>query len=160
MSKKYLEGGKSIGQKRNELVQMAHGKYLCLLDDDENIAANYVETLYRLCLQDKDVCTFRAIVKTDYYITVINMTLNNQSNEEVSPEKIIERTCWHICPIKSEIAKSEQFNPELNHNEDWDWLQRIIPKLSSEAHTNMILTQYNHSEKESEADKIFKQEHE
>lgn len=155
LSERYLSGGKSIGHKRNELVQMAHGKYLALLDDDEAVAPNYIEVLYRLCLEDKDCVTFNCIVKNDFYWSLIDMSLAHNENEEVNPNGVIRRTVWHICPIRSEIAKSEQFN-DINHNEDFDWMQRIIPKLQSEAKANTILTQYNHSEKNSEADKILK----
>lgn len=41
-TKAFLNGGLSIGKKREQLVEQATGKYLCFLDDDEDIAPNYI----------------------------------------------------------------------------------------------------------------------
>src|SRR5687768_903403 len=48
-SPSFLNGGLSIGKKRESLVNQATGKYICFLDDDESIAPNYLEVLYDLC---------------------------------------------------------------------------------------------------------------
>lgn len=153
----FLEGGKSIGQKRNDLLQRATGQYACFFDDDDTPAPNYLQTLLALCNEGNDVVTFNTLVKTDYYWTVINMSLANAANEETAPGRIIERTPWHICPVKTEIAKQIPF-AHINHNEDWTWMQQVIPHLKTESHTNAILTQYTHSDAGSEADKIVKHE--
>ncbi len=155
-SKPYLEGGLSIGGKRDLLVQRAGGKYLCFIDDDDQVTPNYIETLVRLCNEGQDIVTFRALIKNDHYWSLIDMSLANKVNEEVNPSSIIPRTPWHICPVLAQHAKSEQFNTKLIHNDDWDWMERVLKRVSSESHSDMILTQYNHSEKGSEADKIFK----
>lgn len=156
-SKKFLDGGLSIGEKRNALLQRASGKYLCFLDDDDEITPNYIEQLVRMCNAGKDIVTFRTLVKNDYYWALLDMSLINRINTEVNPEGIVERTPWHICPVLSELAKQEQFS-NLNHNEDWDWMQRVLTRVKTEEHTDIILTQYNHSEMNSEADKIIRTE--
>lgn len=33
---------KSVGMKRNELVKEAQGQYVCFIDDDDEIAPNYI----------------------------------------------------------------------------------------------------------------------
>lgn len=153
----YLNGGLSIGKKRQELVEMSTGKYLCFLDDDEDIAPNYVETLVRLCQSDADVITFRSFAKTDFYWSVIDMRLGNP-NEEATPERIVKRNWWHICPVKSEIAKRHSF-PDINYGEDAEWISKVVSDCKTEAHTDQILHQYNHSSKTSEADKIINAGH-
>jgi len=155
-SKKFLDGGLSIGSKRDLLKQRASGQYLCFLDDDDNVMPNYIETLVRLCNEGQDIVTFRALVKNDYYCSLIDMQLATLVNTEVSPHGNIARTPWHICPVKSAIAKNEPFALDKNHNEDWDWMARVLKNVHSESHGDMILTQYNHSEAGSEADKIVK----
>ena len=100
-SKKFLDGGVSIGEKRNSLVQKASGEYLCFLDDDDEITPNYIEQLVRMCEKGKDIVTFRTLVKNDYYWALLDMSLINRTNTEVGPEGIIERTPWHICPIRT-----------------------------------------------------------
>jgi glycosyltransferase involved in cell wall biosynthesis len=155
-SVKFLDGGLSIGGKRDLLKQRAGGKYLCFLDDDDWPTPNYIETLVRLCGDDKDIVTFRTLIKNDHYWALIDMQLATVVNDEVNPHGSKNRTPWHICPVKSEIAKREAFT-NLNHNEDWDWMSRVLKNVHSEIHSDMILTQYNHSEAGSEADAILKE---
>lgn len=154
-SEKFLDGGISIGKKRESLAQRAQGKYLCFLDDDEDIAPNYVETLVRLCQLDADVVTFRNLTKTDFYWTIVDMSLKNTTNEEATPDRIVKRQPWHICPVKSEYAKLYDFE-DSNYGEDFSWMKRVLTHCNSEAHTDQILHCYNHSSKHSEADKITK----
>lgn len=154
-SKKFLDGGLSIGKKREALLKRADGKYICYLDSDESVSPNYVETIVRLCQEDKDVCTFRSIAKLDNYWAVIDMRLDHPEDEQASPNFIVHRRPWHINAIRSEIAK-QYFFPDTNYSEDSDWMTNVRYDLRSEAHTDAIIHQYNHSLKTSEADKITK----
>lgn len=153
---KFTEGGLSIGGKRELLKQRAEGKYLCYLDDDDYPTPNYIETLVRLCNDGNDIVTFRTLIKNDHYWAIIDMDLNTGHNIEVSPHGITNRTPWHICPVLSSIAKNEAFI-DMNHNEDWTWMERVLKNVSTQSHSDMILTQYNHSEAGSEADAIVRQ---
>ena len=150
-SKRFLDGGLSIGQKRQRLIDAATEPYLCFLDDDESISPSYVETLLRLCNQDKDVCTFRNISKFDNYWCVVDLSLQNE-NEQAGELDIVRRKPWHICPVRSIFAKTATF-PDSNYGEDWLWFEQILPHLQTEAKTNAVIHQYNHSVKTSEADK-------
>ncbi len=150
-SKRFLDGGLSIGLKRDELVQRSTGKYICFLDDDEDISGSYVETLLRLCQYNFDVCCFRNISKMDNYWTVIDMSLSYE-NEQASPDKIVRRKPWHICPVKSAYAKLHRFE-DSNYGEDFQWMERVLAHCKTEAKTNAVIHQYNHG-KHSEADRI------
>lgn len=152
-TKSFLDGGLSIGKKREALVKMAKGKYLCFLDDDEDIAPNYLETLVRLCQHDRDVCTFRAIAKNDNFWSIIDMSIHHP-NIEASPNYITLRTPWHVCPVRSEFAKMYGFE-DINYGEDFKWMEKVLTHVTSEARTTAVLLQYNHSSKTSEADKIM-----
>jgi hypothetical protein len=154
-SKSFLDGGLSIGKKRESLVNKATGKYLCFLDDDEDIAPNYVETLVRLCHEDKDIVTFRNISKFDTFWMVVDMRLTHTENEQATPEKIVSRLPWHLCPVRSEYAKLYEFE-NINYGEDFLWMQKVLTHCKTEAHTDKILHQYNHSSTKSESDKIIK----
>lgn len=153
-SKSFLDGGLSIGKKREALVQRAVGKYLCFLDDDENVAPNYIETLLRLCYQDQDVCAFRNVSKLDNYWCIIDMSMWN-TNEQAADNKIIRRKPWHICPVRSTFAKAFPF-PDSNYGEDWTWFEQVLALCKTEAKTDAVIHQYNHSTKASEADKIIR----
>lgn len=154
-SKKFLEGGLSIGKKRESLVNRATGKYLLFLDDDENIAPNYLETLVRLCQHDVDVVTFRAFVRMRSYWGLVDMRLGNDVNEQMTPDNTVNRTAWHTCPVKSVYAKMFPF-PDISDGEDFEWMQKVLACCTTEAHTDKIIFCYNHGD--SEADKITQHE--
>lgn len=154
-SKPYLQGGPSIGRKRQQLLEKAKGVYLCYLDDDDDISPNYCETLLRLCNEGADVCTFRSFVRVNDFWSLVDMSLDND-NEQLHPHDITLRTPWHICPVKTEIAKQFEFS-ELNYGEDYDWFERVLSLCATEMHTNEILHNYNHGD-HSESDKIVKHE--
>lgn len=155
-SRRFVDGGVSIGKKRDNLVKRANGKYVCFLDDDENPAPNYVESLLRLCNEDKDICTFRNVSKFDAYWAVIDMSLDNP-NEQSRGDVMVLRKPWHICPVRAEYAKLHDF-PDSNYGEDWKWFELVLLHCKTEAKTNAILHQYNHSIHYSEADNIVNYE--
>lgn len=151
-SARFLDGGLSIGKKREKLARRSNGKYLCFMDVDDLPSPNYIETLMRLCQNEVDVVTFRNLTKTDTYWTVVDMSLKNH-NEEATPDRIVKRAPWHICPVKSEYAKLYDFE-DSNYSEDWTWMEKVLKHCKTEAHTDQILHCYNHSSKTSEADRI------
>ena len=153
-SPRFLDGGLSIGKKRESLVKKAEGKYSLFLDSDEDISPNYLETLMRLCYQDKDVCTFRNFTKMDDYWMLVDMGLGND-NEQATPDRMIKRSPWHICPVRSEFTKLYEFE-DTNYGEDWSWFEKVLTHCKTEAHTDAILHSYQHSRNLSEADKIIK----
>lgn len=148
----FLNGGASIGVKRQNLLNYANGKYVCFLDDDESIAPNYVETLLRLCNQDSDVCTFRALAKLQNSWGLIDMRLSYKVNDQFTPDHDVRRPPWHICPVRTEFAKLYQFK-DINNAEDFEWFEHVLAHCTTEAHTDKIIFQYNHGP-HSEADKI------
>lgn len=155
-SKPFLEGGLSIGKKREALVQKAEGAYLCFLDDDDSIAPNYLQELIALCKKRRDVCTFSNISKLDNFWMIVDMSLNNPVNEQ-GTNGIVKRKPWHICPVKSQYAKLHSFE-DINYGEDWKWFEQVLSHCRTEAHTTSILHQYNYSSKTSESDKITNNE--
>lgn len=151
-SERFLDGGLSIGKKREKLVTEANGSYLCFLDDDEQIAPNYLETLVRLCKEDKDVCTFRSLAKMDNYWAIIDMGLG-KPNQQANPNWIVHRNAWHVCPVRSKHAKLHTFD-DINYGEDWKWFEQVLTHCETEAHTDAVIHSYQHSATTSEADKI------
>lgn len=152
-SKRFLEGGLSIGKKREALVKRAEGKYLCFLDSDDWVAPNYVETLVRLCHHDRDVCTFRNVTKTDNYWMVVQMSLK-YPNDQATPDYAIRRKPFHICPVRSSFAKMYQFE-DINNEEDWKWMEQVLKHCTSEAKSDSIIHEYRHSKLFSESHKIM-----
>jgi len=139
----------------SELLDMAQGEYVCFLDDDEWISPDYIETLLRLVYFNPDVATFRSLAMLENNWALIDMSIANE-NEQINPDTITLRKPWHVCPVKSEIAKTIEFS-ELNYGEDWVWFEQVLELCNSQQHTDRIIHNYRHG-KHSEADKITKHE--
>lgn len=140
----WKQGGPSIGQKRHECIERAQGKYVCFLDDDDDISPDYVETLVRLCHQDKDVVTFRNFSTFDNYWMMVDMDLHHRRNEQPTPDHVVKRKPWHICPVRREYALQFEF-PQINYGEDWVWFSQVLSLCKSQAKTNRVIHHYNHS---------------
>lgn len=148
----FMDGGLSIGKKREGLVRQASGKYVCFLDDDESIAPNYLESLVRMCMQDADIVTFRSIVRMADFWGIVDMRLVYKVNDQMTPEYTVRRPPWHICPVRSRHAQRYKFN-DKNNAEDFEWIEKVLRHCTTEAHTDKILFCYQHGD-HSEADKI------
>lgn len=150
-SKRYVDGGMTVGAKRNKLVQSATGKYLCFLDDDDLIAPNYIEELLRGCNLDVDCVGFMSIFKCDFYWGIADMSLMHD-NEQAHPS-VFRRKIWHVCPIRTSIAQKYSFN-DINNAEDWQWMEKVYKDLKQCVSLGKVLHQYNHSQLTSAVDEI------
>lgn len=151
-SVRFLNGGLSIGMKREALKNRATGEYMCYLDVDEGVSPNYTETLLKLCSEGKDVCTFRSMVKLSDSWGLVDMRLRYFLNDEYTPEFTIRRPPWHICPVRTRFAQMYKFEDKSNA-EDFEWMKQVLQHCTTEAHTDRIIFQYNHGA-HSEADQI------
>lgn len=150
-SKRFLDGGLSIGHKRQALLDRATGKYLLYLDSDDWIAPNYLETVVRLAQYDKDLLTFKNLTKLYNYWMVVDMSLKYTVNEEGRPGMITRRP-WHVNGVKRIYAKQHRFK-NTSYGEDWSWFERVLSHCQTEEHSDAIIHEYRHG-KHSEADKI------
>lgn len=149
---RFLDGGLSVGKKREALLKRAEGKYVCYLDSDEGISPDYLETMLRLCYQGHDICTFRAMVKLKEFWSLVDMRLDYQTNDQINPSYTVRRRPWHICAVRTKYAKKHSF-PDVNNAEDFVWMERVLTHCVSEAHTERIIFEYRHGD-HSEVDKI------
>src|SRR3990172_1178103 len=56
---------KTTGQKRNELLQAARGKYISFIDDDDWVADEYVNEILKAAQSDCDVMAINGIMTMD-----------------------------------------------------------------------------------------------
>jgi len=141
-SKKFLKGGLSVGAKRDALKCRATGDYLVFVDDDDNVAPNYVESILRLTETNPDIITFRSLYKSSTYWGIVDMNLNHSENEQMNDTAIVKRQPFHVCPIRTTIAQQHSF-PDINNAEDWGWMVKVLSNCQKQAHSDQILHQYN-----------------
>lgn len=137
---------RSIGLKREALVQMATGKYLAFVDDDDDISADYIDSLLKASETNADVITFKQnCFVNNNPVSVINFSLHNSKNEGYEPGKTINRMPFHVCAWKSSIAKNYGFI-DKNYSEDWFWAQQLIKAAKTEHHIDKVLHTYVYSD--------------
>lgn len=118
----------SIGAKRNRLVAMATGEYVCFIDDDDRIAPNYVGLILNALQTAPDVVGIvgeisepsparGGFIRRRFYHTIENRSYKRS-------ERGYERPPNHLNPIRRDIAIRYKFE-DMSMGEDTDYAMRI-----------------------------------
>lgn len=141
----YDKGEKSIGTKRNELIQMAKGKYIAFVDSDDDITTNYIDLIMEGIAHDVDCCSLRGVItwngeKPEVFEHSIRYDAY-RTNETGVPK--YERYPNHLNCIKKEIANDFKY-PEINHGEDTDWATQVFKsgRIKTEHYIDAVLYHY------------------
>lgn len=146
---KYTHGGPSIGKKRQTGLELARGKYVCWLDDDDWVSPDYVETIIRLAQNDSDILTFNNFSKLEGYWMTVIMRLKYKEDEQPRPG-IIKRRPYHVCAFKKKLLTGIEF-PDMNWDEDTEFILKALERCKTESHSKSILHQYNREKREDES---------
>jgi glycosyltransferase involved in cell wall biosynthesis len=145
---------KSISEKRNDLLQMARGKYIAFLDDDDAVSKDYMsKILEAIDNNDVDCISFNQWCSINGEPMDVEFGIGNPHGQLWRDEDgflgDIKRPPYHMCLWRREIAQSEAFNPVYGANgqssEDIDWLMRLYPKIQTEHHIEDALHGYIYS---------------
>ena len=149
---------RTIGYKRDALVQIARGKYLSFVDDDDMVSQNYIDEILTACEKDVDLIMFNqgcTINNGNMFTVRYGLDYKNEEAHVVDGKWVdIKRQPFHSCVWKSEIAKTEHF-PDASYGEDWHWAKRLIPKVKTSVNIDKILQYYIYNDKTTEAELIF-----
>lgn len=135
------DGKKTIGLKRQELLEKSKGKYVCYVDDDDVVSDDYVKILSAACKRNPDCIGIRGL----YYENGIPRgefinSINNSKWEDKS--KLFLRTPNHLNPIKYEIAIKEGFNIDKSFGEDHEYSTGVKNMIHSEVYVPDVLYKY------------------
>jgi glycosyltransferase involved in cell wall biosynthesis len=114
-----------LGFKRNKLIEMAKGRFVAFVDDDDDVSEDYVLLICHAikgnpnidCVGIKGIITFGG-KKPHVFIHSLRY------KEYFSRRGTYFRPPYHLNPIKREIACKYQFE-YINYSEDIDWAMRI-----------------------------------
>lgn len=143
---------RSVGAKRQALLDIARGYYVAFVDDDDDISPDYCQSILAAivsCPESPDVVTFDQIANINGHIGQISFRLGNE-NEDFNPDAITRRNAWHVCAWKRELAQQHQF-PDLMDGEDWAWAEQLCAVAKTSAHVDKVLHFYTFNPKTTEA---------
>src|SRR5690606_2270479 len=141
-----LSDNKSImlGDKRNLMVEMAQGKYIQFVDDDDEIHPKFISKLLDAIEHDTDVITFYA-----------NVTINGGSGKicdysihnkrDYNTHNRYYRIPNHISCVKRELSLKSSF-PSLKYAEDQAYAKLLLHHLKTEHQIKEVLYHYNYDD--------------
>ena len=151
-----IDGGeKSVGQKRNEVLNQAKGEFVCFVDDDDKVDDEYIRLIIETIENNPelDCIGFTGM----YYVNGVAIMLFKHANEygdHYKKEGIQYRPVNHLNPVRTELARQIGF-PDKNHGEDSDYCDRLLKSglLKNEVIVDKVMYHYLFSEEESRTHK-------
>lgn len=116
-------GQKSIGNKRQSLLENSKGKYIVFIDDDDDIADIYVEKILTAIQSKPDCIGFRGRKKVGEEMLLFTNSLSIQEKEFINRQHF-SHIC-HINPIRRDIATKFKFVDRF-FEEDKMWLGPLL----------------------------------
>lgn len=119
------DGGLSIGEKRNALLQEATADYVCFVDDDDWVLGGFFDGVMKGIEKGVDCCSLRGVITTNNLDPkIFEHSIRYQEYKTTDNPIVYERYPNHLNVIKREIAQQFKF-PEIDHGEDTDWATQL-----------------------------------
>ncbi len=114
-------GQMQTGSKRNRVLDAAQGEFVCCIDDDDRVAADYIPAILNAIEAGEDVDAIlidgvqtQASGKTVYFDYELDGIEGRWSGDK------IWRSPGHLCPIRTTLARLVAF-PQPTRGEDLAW---------------------------------------
>ena len=111
---------KSIGKKRQELLQGAKGKYMAFIDDDDAITDAYIEDLRDTIAGQFHVMRLRGQIQQYTFTHSLTSSLTSMMAEG----EVFLRPPNHLNPMLTDVGKLVPFGDAVR-GEDLDWTIRL-----------------------------------
>lgn len=141
---------RTVGAKRQALLDIARGDYVAFVDDDDWIANDYIAELLPRCASGPDVVTFEQDATVDDFTGRIIFDARCRQDEPWQAGKEARRRPWHVCAWRRELAVRGVFT-ETNYGEDAAWVAQVAPLAKTFLHVPKVLHFYRHSSQTTEA---------
>ena len=136
----------SIGAKRNRLLSIASGSFICFVDDDDEVSGDYVdELLAAIKKPGVDHVSFETKIWAEQFI-------NYESFEEKTESGYLnlESPHTHLHAWKKSFLQQEKFS-DVSFAEDNDWATKLANKNPVTHHISKVLYFYRFDPLASEA---------
>lgn len=134
---------RSVGLKRQALLDAAIGEYVAFVDDDDNVSPDYLSRLFDAAKLGADVITFKQLSIINGKNGFIEFNLGHTIDEPFKPSDIAKRGPWHVCAWRRELVKRCVF-PDSSYGEDQSWSHQARALARNAAHIDAVLHFYHH----------------
>lgn len=142
---------RSVGEKRNACLSLARGDYVAMVDDDDEVAADYIDTLLAATDYGADVITFpiRVTINGGNEGTV-ESSIFHPINEQYRPGGItkrrpIQNSCW-----RRALIQDVKF-PDIMFGEDFIWSDAACKLAKTQTMFDKAIYHYKFDDRVSEA---------
>lgn len=111
---------KSVGAKRESLLQSALGKYVSFIDDDDDITDQYIEDLWECIKGDYQVMRLFGHISPYRFFHTLDFKLS----DKMATDTMFRRPPNHLNPMLADVAKLIHFQ-DATRGEDLDWAIRL-----------------------------------
>lgn len=140
-----------LGAKRNHMVEMAQGKYLIFVDDDDRLSDDFLAELLTATDSGADCIVFTAMVslnggepKPCYYSKDYVADFNKSDAYYRIPN--------HICCVRKEVSIKSSF-PNVLYGEDAGYSKVLLEHLKTEHKIDKVLYYYDYNAATTETQK-------
>lgn len=135
----------TIGAKRNKLLKMAEGDYVCFVDDDDSVSDDYINSILKAtkskpdCIGFKIECNMEGKIESAIASNRYDTWCENKDGYRYC------RTIYHKTPVKREIALKIGYK-DIRYAEDHDYSSRLKQSglLKKEVFIDKVLYYYNY----------------
>jgi glycosyltransferase involved in cell wall biosynthesis len=120
---------KSVGQKRNDLIQKSQGEFICFIDDDDFISENYLSSILHNLNSGIDIL----LIGIEHIVNGVNQTKILPSlyiDNLNTGEAVLKTNHFHLCPHKKSIAERVLFDC-INFAEDMIYSQKMVKHINN-----------------------------
>lgn len=138
----------TVGEKRNKLLSIADGEYVCFIDDDDMIHGTYLESIYSALQSNPSVVTFysqESNAGKPSRIWRFNQDVSvhvREPHEKINGLPVLNSPPNHLCVWKK--SKIGWDFPEKNKGEDHSFAQKMYPYSMNAVHIYKVLYFYRY----------------
>ena len=133
---------RSIGAKRQALIDVARGQYVAFVDDDDDISDDYVASILEAAKSGAGVITFHQRAIYNGLETEVRFGIRHKDGP-FQPGGVTTRAPWHVCAWKRETVYGCLFG-ESNYGEDLVWCKQARLRVKTGLHIPRVLHYYRH----------------